>query len=153
MVEPIRNKQAKTILNAFVRIIERECALPTLVYCDNGSEFNNKLFTDARTNRFRVQFTIDRRKVVHAERAIRMIRRALEQYYAGRPNEDTKNYRKIIQKVVKSHNNAPSNPAPKIDKIINASPFEILHDDVLTDEMKKVLKDRTMKQYTTKINF
>ena len=60
MVEPIRNRQAKTILNAFVRIIKRECALPTLVYCDNGSEFNNKLFTDARTNGFRVQFTIDR---------------------------------------------------------------------------------------------
>ena len=115
---------------------------PPLVYCDNGSQFNNKLFTDARTNGFRVQFTIDRRKAVYAERAIRTIRRALEQYYAGRPNQDTKNYRKIIQKVVKSHNNAPSNRAPKIDNIINVSPFEILQDDALMDEMEKVLKDR-----------
>ena len=82
MVEPIRSKQAKTILNAFVRIIERECMLPTLVYCDNGSEFNSKLFTDAKTNGFRVQFTIDRRKAVYAELAIRTIQRALEQYYA-----------------------------------------------------------------------
>ena len=57
-----------------------------------------------------------------------------------------KNYRKIIQKVVKSHNNAPSNRAPKIDDIINASPFEILHDDALMDEMEKVLKDRRTKQ-------
>ena len=82
MVEPIKNKQAKTVLNAFVKIVKRECALPTMVYCDNGSEFNNKLFMDTKTNGFRVQFTIDRRKAVYAERAIRMIRRALEQYYA-----------------------------------------------------------------------
>ena len=67
MVEPIRNKQAKTVLNAFVRIIKRECALRTLVCCDNGSELNNKLFADARTNGFRVQFTIERQKVVYAE--------------------------------------------------------------------------------------
>ena len=57
-----------------------------------------------------------------------------------------------MTEVVKSHNNAPSNQAPKIDNIINASPFEIVHDDALIDEMEKVLKDRRTKQYTININ-
>ena len=83
MVELIKNKRATTVLNAFVKIIKRERAIPVIVYCDNGSEFNNKLFVDRKTNGFRVQVTIDRRKAVYTECAIRTIRRLLEQYYTG----------------------------------------------------------------------
>ena len=83
MVELIKNKRAATILNALVKIIKRVPAIPVIVYCDNGSEFKNKLFIDRKTNRFRIQFTTDRRKAVHAEQAIRTICRSLVQYYAG----------------------------------------------------------------------
>ena len=75
-----------------------------------------------------------------------------------------KNYRNIIDKVVKSDNNVLSNRAPKIDDIINALPFEILHDDALIDEkekvlmkwksiheMEKVLRDRRIKHYIMNI--
>ena len=50
MVELIKNKRAATVLNALVKIIKRERAVPVIVYCDNGSEFNNKLFIDRKTN-------------------------------------------------------------------------------------------------------
>ena len=112
------------------------------MYCDNGSEFNNKLFIDRKTNGFRIQFTIDRRKAVYTERAIRTICRSLEQYYTGRPNESTANYRKIIKQLVKSYNNAPSTRAPKLPNRMNASLYEILHNDDLIVKMEEILKNR-----------
>ena len=77
MVELIKNKHAVIILNAMVKIIQREKYIPILIYCDRGSEFK-KLFNDPRTNGFKVQYMIDHRKAVYAERAIHMIRISLE---------------------------------------------------------------------------
>ena len=114
MVELIKNKRAATLLNVLIKIVKRERAIPVIVYCDNGSEFNNKLFTDRKTNGFHIQFIINRHKAVYVERAIRTICRSLEQYYAGRPNESTANYRKSIKQLVKSHNDTPSIRAPKL---------------------------------------
>ena len=67
MVEVIKNKHAVRVLNAMMKIIQREKSIPILIYCDRGSEFNNKLFNDPRTNGFIVQYTIDRREAVYAE--------------------------------------------------------------------------------------
>ena len=81
MVELIKNKCAVMVLNAMVKIIQREKSIPILIYGDRGSEFNNKLFNDPRTNGFKVQYMIETRKAMYTERAIRMIHRSLEQYY------------------------------------------------------------------------
>ena len=70
MIELLKNKRAATMLNALIKIIQRVKSMPIFIYCDKGFEFDNKLFTDRSTNGFRVQFTIDRRKAVYAERAI-----------------------------------------------------------------------------------
>ena len=67
MVEPIKDKKAMTVFNAFAKIVRREWALPTIVYCDKGSELNNKIFNNKMKLGFRVQFTINRRKAVYAE--------------------------------------------------------------------------------------
>ena len=67
MVELLPNKRAVTVLNGIIKVIQRVHAVPIIVYCDKGSEFDNKLFKDKETNGFRVQFTIDRRKAVYAE--------------------------------------------------------------------------------------
>ena len=108
------------------------------MYCDNGSEFKNKFFADRKTNGFHVQFTIDKRKAVYTECVIRTIRRSLEQYYNGQPNELTANYRKIIKQLVKSHNNAPLTRASKLPNGMNASPYETLHNDDLMDKMEEI---------------
>ena len=67
MVEPIKDKKAMTVFNAFAKIVRREWALPTIAYCDKGSEFDNKIFNNKMKLGFRVQFTIDRRKAIYAE--------------------------------------------------------------------------------------
>ena len=152
MVEPIKDKKAMTTLfNAFVKIVRREWALPTIVYCDKGSEFDNKIFNNKMKLGFRVQFTTDRRKAVYAERAIRTVRRALEQYYAWRPNKKPHEYKDVIQKIVNSHNNAPSTCAPKMEDDINASPEEIIRNDSLIDKMENILKSRRLNQYASNI--
>ena len=74
MIELIKNKQAATVLNVIIKIIQQVKSMPVFIYCDKGSEFDNKLFKDRSTNGFRVQFMIDRQKAVYAERAIRTLR-------------------------------------------------------------------------------
>ena len=142
MVEAIKNKQAKLVFEAFAKIVRREKGLPTIVYCDRGTEFENKIFNNKMKLGFRVQFVIDKRKAVYAERAIRTIRRALEQYYAGKPNTKLGEYKNIIQKIDISHNNAPSNRAPKLNDGINASPNDIIHNTSLINKMEKILRKR-----------
>ena len=122
-----KNKQAKSVFDAFAKIVRREKVLPTIVYCDEGSEFDNKLFNDKMKLGFRVQFTIDKQKAVYAERATRMIQRGLEQYYASKPNARPSEYVNAIWKIVTSYNNAPSNRAPKLKDGLNASPHDIIH--------------------------
>ena len=138
IVEVVKNKQAKSVFNAFTKIVRREKALPTIVYCDKGSEFDNKLFNDTMKLGFGVQFTIDKRKAVYAERAITMIRRGLEQYYAGKPNARPSEYVNAIWKIVTSHNNTTSNRAPKLKDGLNALPHDIIHGTtLLVSKMEK----------------
>ena len=76
-----------------------------IVYCDQGSEFNNKLFNDPYENGFRVQFTIDHQKAVYAECSIRMIHHGLEQIFLMNPSMKIETAK---EKIVKSHNESPS---------------------------------------------
>ena len=73
MVQLLRDKCAKTVHNAIIHIIKTKRAIPTIIYCDQGSEFKNKLFDNPKSNGFRVQLTIDRHKAVYAKRAIHTI--------------------------------------------------------------------------------
>ena len=43
-----------------INIIKETGAIPTIVYCDKGSEFDNRLFNDPKTNFFKVQFMVNR---------------------------------------------------------------------------------------------
>ena len=63
IVKLLQNKKASTVHNAMIKLIREESNIPTIVYCDQGSEFNNKLFNDPYENGFMVQFTIDRKKL------------------------------------------------------------------------------------------
>ena len=60
MVEPIRDKQAKSMPEGFAKIVQREGILWAIVYCDKGTEFDNKTFNSHKKVRFWVQFTIHR---------------------------------------------------------------------------------------------
>ena len=60
MIKLLRDKKAKTVHTAMINIIKETGAIPTIVYCDKGSEFDNRLFNDPKTNFFKVQFMVDR---------------------------------------------------------------------------------------------
>ena len=62
MVKPVRNKRADTILKGFEATIKRQKFryFPSIIYCDKGTEFDNKIFTNPKEVNFKVQFTIDR---------------------------------------------------------------------------------------------
>ena len=60
MIKLLRDKKAKTVHTAMINIIKETGAIPTIVYCDKGNEFDNRLFNNPKTNFFRVQFTVDR---------------------------------------------------------------------------------------------
>ena len=77
---------------------------------------------------------IDHRKAIYAERAIRTIRRSLEQYYTVTPTKSFNNIKKVIEKIVNSHNNAPSRRNPKQANGINASPIEVIHNKQLSEK-------------------
>ena len=147
MVRLLRNKNAKSVHNAIIDIIKAEKTIPTIIYCDQGSEFKNKLFDDPKGNGFRVQFTVDRRKAVYAERAIRTIRRSLEQLYLIHPSTSIET---AVKSVVSSHNNAPSRRNP-IHNGMHASPSEVVKDPQISDEMEMLLRQRREDQYKTNI--
>ena len=143
MVLLLRDKRAKTVHYAIIQIIKTKRAIPMIIYCDQGSEFKNKLFDDPKSNGFRVQFTIDRCKAVYTERAIHTIRRSLEQLYLLRPTTDIQT---AMSQVVQSHNNAPSRRNPLLNNGIHATPGEVITDPIIADEMEKYLgKDEKIK--------
>ena len=146
MIELIKNKWAATVLNAIIKIIQRVKSMPVFIYCDKGSEFDNKLFTDRSTNGFRVQFTIDRRKAVYAERAIRTLRRGLEQYFAIRPFDN--DIKSAIKTIINGHNHSPSRRNPRRLDGTYSTPFEVIMTPSLMDKMEDALRTRRSRQYT-----
>ena len=148
MVDLIKDKKATTVLDSMVKIIQMIGQILIIIYCDQGSEFKNKLFYDLKMNGFCVQSTIDHRKPVYAERAIRMIRRRLEQYFLMCLNDKLEI---AIQRVVHSHNNALSQCNPLIEENLHASPTKVLHNPKLIDDMEKILCACRCNQYSTNI--
>ena len=134
MIKLLHNKKAKTIHDANINLMKSEGTIPTITYCDQGSEFSNKLFNNSQMNFFKVQFTIDRPKAVYAERAICTIRKSLEQLYMLCPTIDIS---KAIQIVVTAHNSSPLRRNPILRNSIHTSPKEVLKSDKLSKEMEK----------------
>ena len=96
-----------------------------------------------------MQFTIDRRKAVYVERAIRTLRRGLEQYFTIRPFDN--NIKAAIKTVVNGHNNSPSRRNPRHPNGTHSTPFEVITMPSLMDEMEKTLHARQSRQYTTNL--
>ena len=115
-----------------IKLIREEGNIPTIVYCDQGSEFNNKLFNDPYENGFRVQFTIDHQKAVYAECAIRTIHCGLEQIVLMNP---LMKIEMAIEKIVKSHSESPSRRNPLLSEGKHASPEEVIENPMLSTKM------------------
>ena len=110
-----------------INIIKATGAMPTIVYCDKGSEFDNRLFNNPKTNFFKVQFMVNGRKAVYAECTIRTIRKSLEQLFIMRPNE---NMNDAVCIVMSAHNSSPSRRNPVLPNGIHVSPRQVIKNRV-----------------------
>ena len=144
MINLLQDKKAKTVHTAMITIIKETGAIPTIVYCDKGSEFDNRLFNNPKTNFFKVQFMVDRRKAVYADRAIRTIRKSLEQLFIMRPN---KNMNDAVRIVMSAHNSSLSRRNPVLPNGIHVSPHQVIKSSKLSDEMERLLQNKCLGQY------
>ena len=131
-----------------INIIKETGAIPTIVYCDKGSEFDNRLFNDPKTNFSKVQFMVDRQKAVHAERAIRTIRKSLEQLFIMRPNESMND---VVRIVMSAHNSSLSRRNPVLPNGIHVSPHHVIESGELSNEMERLLWNKQLGQYKKNI--
>ena len=148
MIKLSRDKKAKTVHTAMISIIKETGAIPTIVYCDKGSEFDNRLFNNPKTNFFKVQFMVDRRKAVYAEHAIRTVRKSLEQLFIMRPNE---NMNDAVHIVMSAHNSSLSRQNSVLSNSIHASPHQVIKSSKLSDEMERLLWNKCLGQYKKNI--
>ena len=95
-----------------------------------------------------MQFTIDRRKAVYAERAIRTIRRGLKQLYLLQLST---NIQTAVKQIVNSHNNTPSRRNPVLQDGTHASPKEVIEKVNVSNNMEVLLHQHRKNQYTTNL--
>ena len=101
--QPVKNKTAKSILDAFKRIVASDQRKPECFMTDKGTEFNNQLMkrfcTDNGINYYTSQ-NPDTKAAV-AERVIRTLKSRLYRYFQYKK---TWKYTDVLQKLVDSYN-------------------------------------------------
>ena len=104
-VEPVKNKDAKSVLVAFKKILAKDNRVPQSFMTDKGREFDNeqlKRYCKSRNINFYTSQNPDTKAAV-AERVIRTLKSRLYRYFH---HKKSWNYVSVLQKVVKSYNNS-----------------------------------------------
>ena len=80
---PLKHKRGITIVNAFQKIIAKECK-PNKIWADQGGEFYNKLFKRfLKINNVEMYSTYNEGKSVVAERFIRTLKNKIFKHMAA----------------------------------------------------------------------
>ena len=121
-VVPMKNKTANTVNSALIEILDQ--TEPTMINCDNGSEFINTDFKKILTNR-----GVDDRFV---DRFIRTLREKINKYMEM---HNMTTYIDVLQSIVKNYNLAYHSGIKK-------APIDVMHDDKVVNYtfMKKYMK-------------
>ena len=103
MVEPIKDKTANKIVQAFNKIIS-EGRIPHRLWTDGATDFTSKKFQDYVKSKKIVHFTTHVVKQVnYVERFIKTIKSKIYRYIV---QQNTPRYIDILPKLVKSYNNS-----------------------------------------------
>ena len=118
------------------------------------SSFTVTRVPNSTTNYSRIDRPMDfesnsRRKAVYAERAIRTVRRGLEQYFTIRPFDN--DIKSAVKTIVNGHNHSPSRRNPRRPDGTYSTPFEVITTPSLMDKMEDALRTRRLRQYTTNL--
>ena len=102
-VEPLKNKQAKTIIDAFTRIFRRSKRKPRRLRTDRGSEFTAQAVQNfMKKKKVHQMFTSNELQANYAERVIKTLKSKIFRYVV---NENTFHYTPVLQDIVASYNN------------------------------------------------
>ena len=123
-VEPLRNKTATEVKNAFERILQRsDKRVPITLQTDKGKEFLGVNFQNFLRNR-EISFRVSRDPVVKAAIVERFNRTLKERMWRFFTHQNTHRYIDVLQKLVSAYNNARHssiNMCPSKDTLYNAA--------------------------------
>lgn len=137
-IKVIKNKDTKTVLDAFSEIHKSIGASPKILYVDKGGEYVNKKFKDYCTsNSIKLVFTLNDTKAPHVERAQRSIQSLL---YKMLEEKQTRHFLPYLDDVLKIYNN-------RKNRITGFSP-----NDAYKDENSVKVRENLEKYYMQKVH-
>ena len=100
--EPLKNLQARTMLSAMQEVFED--VQPNLLYTDAGSEYVNRAVRQyLKIKNIKHYISRNEKKVAHAERLIKQIKRKLFQYMS---EKNTHRWIDVLPDVINAYNNS-----------------------------------------------
>ena len=141
-VVPMKNKTSNTIVESFREVLD--LVEPTIINCDNGSEFINQSFKDLlikrgiTVNYVNVQ---DHHKLGIVDRFVRTLREKINKYMAM---YNTTKYIDVLPKIVNNYNNSYHSGIKK-------KPIEVTDEDEKVNELTRK-KYKKAKQEEVKFN-
>ena len=147
--EPIPNKNATTVKNAFERIVKRAKSTPHKLWTDMGGEFYNRVLKSyLKEHDIELYSTYNEGKAVMAERVIRTIK---EKMYRMRTDakKKTNTWKPLLIQAVNKYNDS-------VHSSIRVTPTDAYNDpdiirDVASDNNFKNENENKPKQYKFKV--
>ena len=134
-VKPLKGKKGKTVLNAFIKIVNKSNRKPNKLWVDQGREFYNKLMQEWLDNNDILMYSTNNEgKSAITERFIKTLKIKI---YKKMTANDNKSYLPYLNKLVDQYNNTYHHSTNK--KPINA------RCSALTEKLRPMLKLLSLK--------
>ena len=122
-VKPLKDKKGKTVLNAFIEIVNESNRKPNKLWVDQGREFYNKFMQEWLDNNYiLLYFTNNKGKPVISEMFIKTVKTKI---YKKKAANESKSYLPYLNKLVDQYNSTYHH---SIDK------------KPLTEKLRRILK-------------
>ena len=102
-VKTLKDKTGKTVLNAFIEIVNDSNHKPSKLWVDQGRELYNQLMQEWLDNNILMRSAYNEGKTVIAERFIKTLKAKI---YKKMTVDDSKSYLKYLNKIVDHNNNS-----------------------------------------------
>lgn len=131
--EPIKNKSAESVTDAFRKILSTQSDPPSNLQTDEGKEFFNRTFKALMLeNKINHYHTYNREtKASVIERAIRTIKQRIYRYFT---HSNTSRYVDILPDIVSSYNNSKHNTLGIAPNQVNQQNQEVVWQTIYTKD-------------------
>jgi len=125
-VRPLKDKSAKSVLEAFISILDEAGSKPYMIVMDKGTEFNNSRFENfCKENNIKL---INPQSQTHAAFVERFNRTLQGLIYKYMTEKETNKFINVLPSLVKTYNN-------RIHRMIQTTPYKAENDE---DEALKI---------------